>query len=129
MKHIGIAGITVPGALLCIDAIVAASYQHFGKDSLKHPRITYTQPPSDEIDTPFDAKDWKQVARDLLGSIEILHKAGVDFVIIPSNSPHYAIKEIQQQSPIPVISIVDITIAECQRRKFKNVGILGVGVT
>ena len=129
MKHIGIAGITVPGALLCIDTIVSESYKHFGSDSLKHPRITYTQPPSDEIDKPFDTKDWKQVGRDLLDSIERLHKAGADFAIIPSNSPHYAIKQVQNDSPIPVISLVDITVTECQKRGFKKGGILGVGVT
>ncbi len=129
MKHIGIAGITVPGALLCIDTIVSESYKNFGQDSLKHPRITYTQPPSDEIDKPFDTKDWNQVGQDLIDSIERLHKAGVDFVIIPSNSPHYAIKKVQNGSPIPVMSLVDITVAECQKRGFKKVGILGVGVT
>jgi len=129
MKHIGIAGITVPGALLCIDTIVEESYKHFGQGSLTHPRITYTQPPTDEIDKPFETKDWKQVGKDLLDSINRLRKAGADFAIIPSNSPHYAIKDIQATSPIPVMSIVDITIAECQRRGFKKVGILGVGVT
>jgi aspartate racemase len=129
MKHIGIAGITVPGALLCIDTIVEESYKRFGHDSLKHPRITYTQPPSDEIDKTFDTKDWEQVGHDLLDSIGRLHKAGADFAIIPSNSPHYAIKQVQSASPISVMSLVDITIAECKRREFKKVGILGVGVT
>lgn len=129
MKHIGIAGITVPGSLLCIDTIVAESYKHFGADSMIHPRITYTNPPLNEIEIPMIGKDWKQVAADLLRSIDILHKAGVDFVIIPSNSPHYAIKEVQDNSPIPVMSIVDVTVNECKKQGFKKVGILGVNVT
>lgn len=129
MKHIGIAGITVPGSLLCIDTIVAESYKHFGADSMIHPRITYTNPPLNEIETPMVEKDWKQVAADLLESVEILHKAGVDFVIIPSNSPHYAIKEVQDKAPIPVMSIVEVTVKECKKRGFKKVGILGVNVT
>lgn len=129
MKHIGIAGITVPGALLCIDTIVSESYKYFGQDSLRHPRITYTQLPSNEIDKPFDTKDWDKVGEDLLTSIKSLGQAGADFVIIPSNSPHYAIQKVQAESPIPVISIIDIVINECQSRGFKNVGILGVGVT
>jgi hypothetical protein len=53
MKHIGIAGITIPGSLLCIDAIVEESYRHFGHDSGKHPRITYTNPSLSEIDPPI----------------------------------------------------------------------------
>ncbi|MBI3379659.1 amino acid racemase [Candidatus Gottesmanbacteria bacterium] len=129
MKHIGIVGVTVPGGILCIDTIVSESFTHFGKESLIHPRITYTNPSLSEIHPPIHDKDWVTVTKVLLSSIVILHKAGADFAIIPSNSPHYAIKEVQQKSPIPIISIVDITVAECKRRGFKKVGILGVGVT
>lgn len=129
MKHIGIVGVTVPGGLLCIDTIVAESFAHFGKESLIHPRITYTNPSLSEIHLPIHAKDWKQVTSVLLNSCQILFRAGVDFAVIPSNSPHYAIAEIQKKSPIPVMSIVDITVNECKRRGFKKVGILGVGVT
>ncbi|MGH7245824.1 MAG: aspartate/glutamate racemase family protein [Candidatus Levyibacteriota bacterium] len=129
MKHIGIAGITIPGSLLCIDAIVEESYRYFGKEKTIHPHITYTNPSLSEIDPPIIAKDWNKVAEDLLRSISILEKAGVDFVIIPSNSPHYAIKKVQQESLIPVMSIVDVVVAECQKRGFKKVGILGVAVT
>ncbi len=129
MKHIGIAGITIPGSLLCIDEIIAESYRHFGQDSGTHPRITYTNPPLSETDPPMINKQWDKVADDLLESIAILEKAGADFVIIPSNSPHYAIDIVQKQSPLPVISIVQITIDECLKRGFKKVGILGVGIT
>jgi len=129
LKHIGVASVTVPGALLCIDAIVEESYNHFGKASKIHPHITFTQPPLKEIEHLLAEKDWDQVAQCLLASIEILYKAGVDFVIIPSNAPHYAIKHVQEKSPLPVLSIVDITVAECKRRGFKKVGILGMNVT
>jgi aspartate racemase len=129
MKHIGIAGITIPGSLLCIDAIVTESYKHFGADSGKHPRISYTNPSLSDIDPPIINKQWDTVAADLLESVDILTKAGADFVIIPSNSPHYAIGEVQQRAIVPVMSIVDVTVAECKRRGFKKVGILGVSVT
>jgi aspartate racemase len=129
LKHIGVASITVPGALLCIDSIVEESYHHFGKASKIHPHITFTQPPLNEIEPLLAQKDWDQVAQCLLASIEILSKAGVDFVLIPSNAPHYAIKQVQDKSPLPVLSIVDITVAECKRRGFKKVGILGMNVT
>jgi aspartate racemase len=129
MKHIGIAGVTVPGSLLCIDAIVEESYKHFGQETGKHPRITYTNPTLSDIDPPIIGKQWDKVAKDLLVSIDILYKAGVDFVIIPSNSPHYAIQKVQQESPVPIMSIVEVATTECKRRGFKKVGILGVGVT
>jgi aspartate racemase len=129
MKHIGIAGVSIPGSLLCIDAIVEESYKHFGPDSGKHPRITYTNPSLSDIDPPIIEKRWDQVAKDLLASIDIVAGAGADFAIIPSNSPHYAIKTVQQQASLPVISIVDVAVAECKKRNMKKVGILGVSVT
>ena len=120
MKHIGIAGITIPGALLCINTIIDESYKHFGKETMMHPRITYTNLPLNETETPMIEKNWNQVATDLLVSLSILYKAGADFAIIPSNSPHYAIQEVQEKSPLPVISIVDITVQECKKRGFKK---------
>ncbi len=129
MKHIGIAGITIPGSLLCIDTIVEESYKHFGRASGKHPRITYTNPAYSEVGPAISEKRWDTVATDLLTSIKMLAAAGADFVIIPSNAPHYAIAEVQQKAPIPVISIVEIAVAECRDRGFTKVGILGVNVT
>src|SRR5262249_46110661 len=129
MKHIGIAGITVPGSLLCIDTIVADSYRHFGGDSGKHPRITYTNPPLSDLDPAVINKPRDKRAEDLLESVAMLSHAGVDFIIIPSNSPHYAIQRVQDEASVPVISIVDIAVQECQRRGFRKVGILGVEVT
>lgn len=129
MKHIGIAGVTVPGSLLCIDTIVETSYNHFGRKSLIHPEITYTNPPLNIINPPIHSKQWDKVAKDLLASVEKLSKAGADFVIIPSNAPHYAIKKVQEQAPIPVWSIVEVTVNEAKQRGFKKVGILGVGIT
>jgi aspartate racemase len=129
LQHIGVASVTLPGAFLCIDSIVEESYQHFGKEARIHPHITLTQPPLHEIEHFLAKKDWNQVATCLLASIDILCKAGVDFVIIPSNGPHYAIKQVQEQSPLPVLSIVDVSVTECRRRGFTKVGILGMGVT
>jgi aspartate racemase len=129
MKHIGIAGITIPGSLLCIDTIVAESYKHFGNESGKHPRITYTNPPLSETDPPMIAHDWDKAADDLLESIQMLANAGADFAIIPSNSAHYAVPIAQTRTPIPIVSIVDISAKECQKRGFRKVGILGVDVT
>jgi aspartate racemase len=129
LQHIGIASVTLPGALLCMETIVAESYRHFGKEARIHPHITLTQPPLHEIEPLLVKKDWSQVATCLLASIDILSKAGVDFVIIPSNAPHYAIKHVQEKSPLPVLSIVEISVTECLRRGFKKVGILGMDVT
>ncbi len=129
MKHIGIAGVTIPGALLCIETIMNESYKYFGETTLIHPQITYSNLPLNEINPAIHSKDWDVVAEKLLESLELLDRSGVDFALIPSNSPHYAIKKVQELSPIPVMNIVDITVEECKRRGFNMVGVLGVDVT
>src|SRR6266446_4384773 len=101
MKHIGIVGITIPGGLLCIDTIVEESYKHFGRETMIHPQITYTNLPLNETEKHFIEKDWNKVANDILYCVSILHKAGADFAIIPSNSPHYAIRMVQKKAQIP----------------------------
>src|SRR5260221_11961793 len=105
LKHIGVASITVPGALLCIDSIVEGSYNHFGKGSKIHPHITFTQPPLNEIETLLAEKAWDQVDQCLLACIEIMSKARADFVLIPSTAPHNAIKQRQARSPIRLLRI------------------------
>ena len=102
LKHIGVASITVPGALLCIGTIVEESYNHFGKASKNHPHITFTQPPLNEIENLLAEKDWDQVAQCLLASIEILYKAGVDFVSHSIKRFPLCNQTSPNKSPLPV---------------------------
>ena len=58
-----------------------------------------------------------------------LHRAGADFAIITSNTPHLIYDEIQTRSPIPMISIVEVTASEAKRLGLKRVGLLGTITT
>ncbi|CAF1551754.1 unnamed protein product, partial [Adineta ricciae] len=42
-------------------------------------------------------KDWINLAKKICESIELLSKVGADFIIIPSNTPHYAIEPKQSR--------------------------------
>ncbi|MFY9462672.1 MAG: amino acid racemase, partial [Candidatus Sungiibacteriota bacterium] len=50
-----------------------------------------------------------------------------DFLIIASNTPHLFQKEIENVSGRKVVSIVDATIAEVERRGYAKVGVMAVG--
>lgn len=50
-----------------------------------------------------------------------------DFIIIASNTPHLFRQEIEQAAGQPVLSMVDLAVAEAQRRKPTRVGVLGLG--
>jgi len=45
----------------------------------------------------------------LVGGIESLHRAGADFALIASNTPHIFFDELEAKSPIPLLSIVEAT--------------------
>jgi aspartate racemase len=51
----------------------------------------------------------------------------VDFIVITSNSPHLFRDLIEETSGRKVLSMIDITIEEVQRRGWRTVGVLGLG--
>ena len=58
-----------------------------------------------------------------------LARAGADFALIASNTPHLVFDEIQSQSPIPLISIVKVTCAMAKRMKLRRLGLFGSSFT
>lgn len=127
MKHIGILWVTVPWALFCINAIVDNGAEYFGPESMQHPLFTYINPPLWESEHFYETKDRKWLGDFLSVYTEKLYTIWADFIIIPSNSAHYALPYIV--SPVPLMSIVDITIKECIKIGAKKVWILWVSVT
>lgn len=53
----------------------------------------------------------------------------VDFLVIPSNTPHIFIDEIEQATGKKVLNMISVTIAEVKKRDPKRVGILAIGHT
>jgi aspartate racemase len=64
-------------------------------------------------------------------SVEIgkLHKAGADFGALASNTPHIVFSELQERSPIPLISIVEATCERVKELGFKTVALVGTRFT
>ena len=52
-----------------------------------------------------------------------------DFLILPSNTPHFFQTEIEHASGKKLLSMVDVTVEEANRSKCKRVGILAIGLT
>ncbi len=50
-----------------------------------------------------------------------------DFIVIPSNAPHFFQDRIEEVSGLKVLSMIDITLQEVQRRQIKKVGVIGMG--
>ncbi|KAJ5676653.1 uncharacterized protein N7477_002286 [Penicillium maclennaniae] len=65
----------------------------------------------------------------LSDSVNSTAKAGAQFAIIPSNTPHIVFPEILAKSTIPVLSILEVTADHCVKQGYKRVGILGTSPT
>jgi len=65
----------------------------------------------------------------LIAEAQRLEKAGVDFIVMPCNSLHVFIQEIRESVKIPVLSIVEETVAFMKRNEFEKVGIVSTSAT
>ena len=51
----------------------------------------------------------------------------VDFLVITANGPHVFQGQIEEAAGRPLLSIIDLTVAEVQRRGWRKAGVLGMG--
>jgi aspartate racemase len=77
----------------------------------------------------FTANDLSGATKFLVEEIEKLARAGADFGLISANTPHLVFDEVQAESPIPLISIVEATCAAAKARKLKRLALLGTRFT
>jgi aspartate racemase len=70
-----------------------------------------------------------QLTSHLLEEVQKLARAGADFGLIASNTPHIVFPNLSPRSPIPLISIVEAACAVAQKMKLKRVGLFGTTFT
>ena len=70
-------------------------------------------------------KQYDKLTEYLLGAINNLAKSGADFAALSANTPHIVFDKLKEQSPIPLISIVEATCEEAKLRGVKKIGLLG----
>lgn len=76
----------------------------------------------------FD-KEKNNVISYLLGAVTSLYRAGADFALIASNTPHIVFDEVVEKSPIPMISIVEETLKVAEKKGIKRIGLFGTKFT
>ncbi|MBQ8135437.1 MAG: amino acid racemase [Clostridia bacterium] len=70
-------------------------------------------------------KKYSELTEYLLNAINHLAKSGADFAALSANTPHIVFDRLQEQSPIPLISIVEATCEEAKHRQSTKIGLLG----
>jgi aspartate racemase len=77
----------------------------------------------------MNAGELTRVVDYLSVEIDRLHKAGADFGALASNTPHIVFAELQQRSPMPLVSIVEATCERVKELGFKTVALFGTRYT
>lgn len=61
---------------------------------------------------------------DMLAALRRLEGAGAELIAIPCNTAHYFYESIADAATVPVINIIDQTVAFCQSCGYRRVGVL-----
>jgi aspartate racemase len=72
---------------------------------------------------------YEQVTWYLYRAIQDLRKARADFAVIASNTPHIVFNQLSEISPLPLISIMDVTSQAISRCGYSNVLLTGTAFT
>ncbi|MFA4887293.1 MAG: amino acid racemase [Candidatus Nanoarchaeia archaeon] len=73
------------------------------------------------IATGQRSEEMKQL---LISAVKRLNQAEVDLIVIPCNSVHIFIEELRKESQKPILSIIEESAKECDKRKIQKVGLL-----
>ena len=65
----------------------------------------------------------------LVAEIGRLARAGADFALLSSNTPHIVFDRIRDAAPLPMISIVEATCARAQHLGLRKLGLFGTRFT
>jgi len=58
-----------------------------------------------------------------------LSDGGAAMAAIPAVTPHICIAELREMSPIPIVGLPDVILAELQRQQLRRVGLFGTRMT
>lgn len=128
MKTVGIIGGIGPESTIEYYRTVIAGYRERIKDG-SYPAIVINSINLTKLLDLVAANKLVAVADYLAGEVERLARAGVDFALFASNTPHIVFNEVQRRSSIPLVSIVQATCDVVKALGLKTVGLFGTRFT
>lgn len=130
MKTIGIIGGLGPEATVDYYKEIIKKFNDANTSgSLEYPEIIIYSVNMAKLIGHMEHREHPQAAAYIAGCINKLAKAGADFAAISANTPHLLFKEIQSQSSIPLISIVEAAKEEAIKMNLRNMGLIGTKFT
>lgn len=128
MQKIGIIGGLGPEATADYYKRITGFFHDYNQ-SLSTPEIIVYSVDIEELFKFVTDRRWDALAEWLTNKVSALKNAGADFAVISANTPHIVFDQVQAQSPIPLISIVETTLESAKSAGLKTVGLLGTKFT
>ena len=128
MKTLGIVGGIGPESTVVYYRSIVSAYREQKQDG-SYPPIVINSIDLTKMLGLIGANQLAEVTEYLVEEVRRLTEAGADFGLLAANTPHIVFDEISRQSPIPLISIVEVTCEEAQSLRLKKVGLFGTRFT
>jgi aspartate racemase len=128
MKRIGIIGGIGPESTVDYYKLIIGAF-HEKHARFGYPEIIIYSANLSSLMRILEANDWENLTVWLLEKVVALHKAGAEFAVIGSNTPHIVFDRLSSKSPIPMLSIIEETRKNAQQRGYKKLGLLGTRFT
>ena len=128
MKKIGIIGGIGPESTVDYYKRIIGAF-HDTQDVSGYPEMMIYSADLSSLMKILEAGDWERLTDWLLEKVVALQKAGAEFAVIGSNSPHIVFDEVNARSPLPMLSIVEETCKHARERGLQKLGLLGTRFT
>jgi aspartate racemase len=128
MKTLGIIGGIAPESTIDYYRQIIASYKEKVRDG-SYPQIIINSIDLHKMLELVAANRLAEVTDYLVNELKRLANAGVDLAVFASNTPHLVFEEINRQSPLPLVSIVEATRDEATRLHLTKLGLIGTRFT
>ena len=128
MKTVGIVGGIGPESTVDYYRAIIAAYRERQSDG-SYPSVVINSIDAKRMLDAFAANELPAVTAFLAAEVERLAAAGVSVGLLAANTPHIVFDEVQRQSPIPLVSIVQATCEAVQALGLARPGLLGTRFT
>ncbi|HTA22596.1 MAG TPA: amino acid racemase [Terriglobales bacterium] len=128
MKTVGIIGGIGPESTIDYYRAILAAYSERRTDR-SNPSIIINSIDLDRLRDMFESNRHQAIVDYLTVELRRLAAAGADFGVISANTPHLVFDELREQSPIPLISIVEAACDAAKVMGLTKLGLLGTRFT
>ncbi len=129
MKTLGIIGGTGPETTIDYYRSLIATYRGRVSDG-SYPRIIINSVDNQKLLALVGANELATLVKYFLEELQRLKNAGADFALLAANTSHIVFDELERQSPIPLLSIVEATcVAAAQVAGLQRLALFGTRFT